>query len=192
MLLDTEPSLRPNILLTIVLGGFLFPHGVFADVYSFVVLDTRSRLALIWYLAETGLELLSFLFFAVGGRGGRVARGGGDGTAATCSPSGAVLCFLPLTFAYFIWPTSGLLTFLFFQMLIPYLVLPLFLQSYYSTFMTLMWARIFCTLRNVLLSTLSLKGCCVSALLFEISSSRLMQLDSKLWIGFQPIDWPWY
>lgn len=48
-----------------------------------------------------------------------------------------------------------------------------------------MWARIFCTIGNVPLSTLSLKGCCVS-------SNRLRQLDSKQGVGFQLIDWPWY
>lgn len=48
-----------------------------------------------------------------------------------------------------------------------------------------MWARIFCTIGNVPLSTLSWKGCCVS-------SSRLRQLDSKQGVGFQLIDWPWY
>lgn len=47
MLLDTELSLQPNILLIIVLSGFVFPHVVFADFYSFVGLGTRSRLALI-------------------------------------------------------------------------------------------------------------------------------------------------
>lgn len=74
-------------------------------------------------------------------------------------------------------------------MLIPNLILPLFLQSSYSTFITLMWARIFCTLRNVPLSTLSLKGRYVSALLFEVSSGRLKKLDSKLGIGFQLFGW---